>query len=51
MDEAGENQIDYWLGHVPYNCAVSIIEERRGTGEPVTDEIYNLDEFVADRYF
>lgn len=46
-----ENQSDYWHGHVPYNCAVNIIEAKNGVGKLVEDDkvYYNLNDAV-DQY-
>ena len=42
---------DYWHGHVPYNCAVNIIEGENGVGRLIADDkvYYNLDDAV-DQY-
>lgn len=46
-----DNPSDYWHGHVPYNCAVNIIEAEHGVAKLVADDkiYYNLDEAV-DQY-
>ena len=46
-----EDPIDYWHGHVPYNCAVSIIEGRIGIGKLIADDkvYYDLGQAV-DQY-
>ena len=42
---------DYWHGHVPYNCAVNIIEGKGGTGRLIADDkiYYDMDNAV-DQY-
>lgn len=42
---------DYWHGHVPYNCAVNIVEGKGGTGRLIADDriYYDLDKAV-DQY-
>ena len=42
---------DFWHGHVPYNCAVNIIEGKNGRGSLIADDkvYYNLSEAV-DQY-
>ena len=46
-----ENPSDYWHGHVPYNCAVNIIEGNGGVGKLIEDDkvYYSLDEAI-DQY-
>ena len=46
-----EDQSDYWHGHVPYNCAVNIIEGKSGEGKLIADDkvYYDLGEAV-DQY-
>ena len=46
-----KDQSDYWHGHVPYNCAVSIIEGENGTGKLIEDDkvYYDLGDAV-DQY-
>jgi broad specificity phosphatase PhoE len=42
---------DYWHGHVPYNCCVSIIEVRNGNALLVADDKVYYDEgLIVDRY-
>lgn len=45
------NPSDFWHGHVPYNCAVNVIEGKNGKGVLLADDkiYYNLDEAV-DQY-
>lgn len=42
---------DYWHGHVPYNCAVNIIEGKHGVGTLIVDDkvYYDLGDAV-DQY-
>lgn len=46
-----ENHDDYWHGHVPYNCAVNIIEAKNGIGTLIADDkvYYDLD-YAIDQY-
>ena len=46
-----EDPCDYWHGHVPYNCAVNIIEGRNGVGRLIADDkiYYELADAV-DQY-
>ncbi len=46
-----EDQSDYWHGHVPYNCAVNIIEGKGGVGKLIADDkvYYDLNDAV-DQY-
>lgn len=42
---------DYWQGHVPYNCAVSILEANGGKGKLIEkDRIYYDPRECIDRY-
>ncbi len=42
---------DFWHGHVPYNCAVNIIEGKNGIGRLIADDkvFYDL-ESAVDQY-
>lgn len=46
-----EDKNDYWHGHVPYNCAVNIIDGINGIGKLIADDkvYYDLREAV-DQY-
>ena len=46
-----EDRSDYWHGHVPYNCAVNIIEANHGVGKLIADDkiYYDLGDAV-DQY-
>lgn len=33
-----EDKTDYWHGHVPYNCAVNIVEGKNGVGALIADD-------------
>lgn len=46
-----EDKTDYWHGHVPYNCAVNIVEGKNGIGRLIEDDkiYYNLCDAV-DQY-
>ena len=46
-----EDKKDFWHGHVPYNCSVSVIEAKGGKGRIVIDDkvYYELDQ-VIDQY-
>lgn len=46
-----EDPSDYWHGHVPYNCAVNIIEVKNGIGRLIADDkvYYDLGD-VVDQY-
>ena len=46
-----EDPTDYWHGHVPYNCAVNIIEGKNGAGRLISDDkvYYDLGDAV-DQY-
>lgn len=46
-----DNKEDYWHGHVPYNCAVNIVEGSNGSGRLIADDIIYYDSSVAvDQY-
>lgn len=46
-----EDQSDYWHGHVPYNCAVNIIEGKDGDGTLIADDkIYYDMSSAVDQY-
>ena len=46
-----ENQEDYWQGHVPYNCAINIVEIRDGKAELIDrDKIYYDESYIVDCY-
>ena len=46
-----EDKLDYWHGHVPYNCAVNIIEVYKGTMRLIADDkiYYDMDTAI-DQY-
>lgn len=46
-----DNPFDFWHGHVPYNCAVNIIEVKDGNVKLIADDkvYYNL-EGAVDQY-
>lgn len=46
-----ENPSDFWHGHVPYNCAVNIIEGKNGNASLLADDkvYYDLDKAI-DQY-
>ncbi len=42
---------DFWHGHVPYNCAVNIIEAASGDIRLIADDkIYYDSKYIVDRY-
>jgi broad specificity phosphatase PhoE len=42
---------DFWHGHVPYNCAVNIVEAKGGIAKLIADDrIYYSQEDVIDRF-
>ena len=46
-----EDKSDFWHVHVPYNCAVNIIEGKNGVGTLIADDrIYYGPEDIVDRY-
>ncbi len=46
-----EDPSEYWHGHVPYNCAVNIIEAKDGVARLVADDrIYYPADLAIDRY-
>jgi broad specificity phosphatase PhoE len=46
-----ENKSDFWQGHVPYNCAVNIVEVHNGQCHLVGEEkIYYDKSQTYDRY-
>lgn len=46
-----EDPSDFWHMHVPYNCAVSIVEGRNGQGRLVGDDVIYYDRSrIVDRY-
>ena len=51
LNKLYENKFDFWQGHVPYNCAVSIIEVNDGEMKLIEkDKIYYDDEYIVDRF-
>ena len=47
-----ENKRDYWHGHVPYNCSVSIVESSdEGNLRLVADDVIFYDESLLADYF
>ena len=47
-----EDPSDFWQGHVPYNCAVNILEVEKGTARFLKkDAIYYDPAFCFDPYF
>ena len=46
-----EDKSDFWQGHVPYNCAVNIIEYQNGNFSFIAkDKIYYEKDKIIDRY-
>lgn len=46
-----EDPSDFWHMHVPYNCAVSIVEGRNGQGRLIGDDVIYYDRSqIVDRY-
>ena len=46
-----EDPSDFWHVHVPYNCAVSIVEGRNGRGRLIGDDVIYYDRSqIVDRY-
>ena len=46
-----EDPSDFWHVHVPYNCAVSIVEGRNGQGRLIGDDVIYYDRSqIVDRY-
>ncbi len=46
-----EDPSDFWHGHVPYNCSVSIVEGQGGKGKLVGDDVIYYDlSLTVDRY-
>ena len=46
-----ETPSDFWHGHVPYNCAVNILEAKNGEVKLIAeDKIYYDEENVIDRF-
>lgn len=46
-----DDPTNYWHGHVPYNCAVNIVEAEGGVARLIADDkIYYPEEFIVDRY-
>ena len=46
-----ENPDDYWHGHVPYNCAVNIVEIKDGRAQLIADvRLYYDPAEAVDRY-
>ena len=42
---------DYWHGHVPYNCAVNIVEVKEGEARLIADDIIYYDQdLIVDLY-
>ena len=46
-----EDPSDFWHVHVPYNCAVSILEGQGGRARLVGDDVIYYDRsLIVDRY-
>ena len=46
-----DNPADYWHGHVPYNCVVSIVEAQGGRMRLIADDrVYYDPKYCIDRY-
>lgn len=46
-----EDKQDFWQGHVPYNCSVSIVEANDGKMKLIeNDKIYYDSKYIVDRY-
>lgn len=46
-----KNKLDFWQGHVPYNCAVNIVSVENGKIELAEPEKVFYDEkYIVDRY-
>lgn len=46
-----KNKFNFWQGHVPYNCSVSIIEVNDGKMKLIeSDKTYYDDKYIVDRY-
>lgn len=46
-----ENRMDFWQGHVPYNCAINIVEAENGQARLVArDQIYYDKDRCFDNY-
>ncbi len=45
------NKLSFWQEHVPYNCAVNIVEVENGKMELIEkDKIYYDEKYIVDRY-
>ena len=46
-----EDPSDFWHGHVPYNCSLSVVEAENGSARLVTDDaVFYPAHLAADRY-
>ena len=46
-----EDKEDFWHGHVPYNCAVNVLEVKDGNFRLIEDDsIYYDRKYIVDRY-
>lgn len=51
LNKLYDNSFDFWQGHVPYNCSVSIVEVKNGEMKLIeSDKIYYDDKYVVDRF-
>ena len=44
-----EDQADFWLGHAPYNCSLTIVEAERGVARITDiDRVYYDPKLITD---
>lgn len=46
-----DNRLNFWQGHVPYNCVINVIEVNDGKMKLVEkDKVYYDSKYIVDRY-
>lgn len=51
LNQLYDDPDDFWHGHVPYNCSVSVIEVKDNDAKIISDDqIYYPSELLVDRY-
>lgn len=46
-----DNPADYWYGHAPYNCSVTIVEAKNGVAEiTAVDKVYYDENLIVDHF-
>ena len=51
INHLNDDPDDYWYGHAPYNCSVTVVEVEKGTPRLVeVDKVYYDRSLIVDRY-